>query len=232
VTRPSVHAYTFLLSFGVTAAASAQTIFNAGPDNGFFTPFSSATSSNVRYGDSGWLTNGGSAPIGLRDITLGLAVFSGANGAAPGQTDLTFTFNDGDPSGLVFGPGSTLYTVTIQNIALPASDGITPGFLYLTIPLPGVVTSGNFNNVGWSVGVQNFNYEGSFGFQVSSTLAQSVGFYTNNASFYNGTSWSLFAFSGDPTFGVANFVAEITVPSPAAGLAMFGLAGVVARRRR
>ena len=38
-------------------------------------------------------------------MTLGLATIGGD---LPGSTDLVFTFNDGDPSGLVFGSGATL----------------------------------------------------------------------------------------------------------------------------
>jgi len=214
----------------VGASASASDIvFQNAFDNGFFTPFNSGTSPAIRYGDSGWLSTGSGDPIALAEITLGLIV-SGTSGA--GTTDITFTFNDGDPSGLVFGPGTTLYSTTITGVELPAVDDGFVGF-FLTIPLPGVVTSGGFNNVGWSVGVDNFSYDAEFGFMAATAGSQTAGFYTNNASFFNGTNWSLFSFGADPNFGVANFVATITqVPTPGAALllALGGLAG--ARRRR
>lgn len=214
----------------LAGVASAQpVVFQNIRDNGYFTPFSSTFASGIRYGDSGWLTGPGNPGVGLYDITLGLAVVGSTLGA--GTTDITFTFNDGDPSGQVFGPGSTLYSTTITNVTLPDSnDGVA--FFDLTIPLPGVVTSGGFNNIGWSIGVSNFNYSGSFGFQVSSAIGQQVGFYTSNASFYNGASWSLFSFGPDPVYGVANYVATVRqVPAPAAA-GVLGLGVLAARRRR
>ena len=111
------------------------------------------------------------------------------------------------------------------------SDIGGPAFFSLTIALPGVFTTGGFNNVGWSVGVSNFNSDGNLGFQCSSAFGQTAGYYTNNASFYNGSSWSLFSF-GSGAYGVANFVADITVPAP--HTFTIGLAGaaLLARRRR
>ncbi len=212
------------------AVASVTPVFQNVFNNGTFTPFNSSTSSSVRYGDSGWFGNGSSAPAQLCDITLGLAMFGSTRN---GTTDITFTFNDGDPSGLVFGSGATLYSTTIFNVALPdASESSGPATFNLTIPLPGVVTGGGFNNIGWSIGVSNFDSDGSLGFQCSNGFAQPLGFYTNNAAFNSGSGWSLFSFGPDPIFGVANFVATVTVPAPAS----FGLIGVAAvaglRRRR
>lgn len=220
---------TFLAALaGLAMSANAQVVFQNSNDNGIFTPFSSSTPAGTRYGDSGWIGSGSDAPVALNAITLGFAVF-GSSGA--GTTDLTFTFNDGDPSGLVFGPGTTTYSTTISNVALPDSSAGAALFS-LTIPLAGTMTTGGFNNIGWSVGVQNFNYSGSFGFQCASAFVQSVGFYTNNASQFdpNTNSWSLFSFGGGG-FGVANFVAELTVPSPS-GVSMLAIAGAVACRRR
>lgn len=156
-------------------AAQGETVFRNFNDNGFFTPFSAATPAAVRYGDSGWFGSGGDLPVGLEAITLGLVI---AGSTRTGTTDLTFTFNDGDPSGLVFGSSATLYTTTIQNVQLPDTSELgAPAFFSLTIPLPGVVTLGGFNNVGWSIGVSNFNSDGNFGFQCSSAFGQSLGFY-------------------------------------------------------
>lgn len=215
---------------GFAAAVQAETVFQNFQDNGFFVPFTAVTPSSVRYGDSGWFGSGSDAPAGLESITLGLAV-SGSTRA--GSTDLTFTFNDGDPSHLVFGSGSTLYSTTVHAVPLPdTSEAGGPVFYSLTIPLPGVVTAGGFNNIGWSVGVANFDSDGAFGFQCSSAFGQSLGFYTNNASNFDGSAWHLFSFGGGP-FGVANFVAEVRVPGPgsAALAACAGLAAVRRRRR-
>ncbi|MBC8109078.1 MAG: hypothetical protein H7Z14_21005, partial [Anaerolineae bacterium] len=180
------------------------------------------------YGDSGWIGSGG-GPYALTSITLGLIV---DGGTVDGSTDIKFTFNDGDPSGLVFGPGTQLYSTTINNVTLPATE-FNPVKIALTIPLPSVLTSGGFNNIGWSIGVQNFNYDGEFGFQCAAASGQLVGFYTNNASFYNGTNWSLFSFGADPNTGVANFVATVETPEPGSAM-VAAIAGVtlIARRRR
>lgn len=220
-----------LAAVGLAQAASAQVVFENAWNNGFFTPFTSSTPFSVRYGDSGWL---GSGPaVSLDKITLSMVVFapSGGPDIPAGTTNLNFTFNDGDPSGLVFGSGASLYSTTVTGVQLPAvtAGNVIP--LDIVIPLPNVSTTGGFNNVGWSVGVQNFNFAGQFGFACSSTFGQLTGFYTNNASFYNGSAWSLFSFSNDPTFGVANFVAKIEVPAPGAAC-LLGIGGLVAARRR
>jgi len=152
-------------------------------------------------------------------------------GTNNGSTDLVFTFNDGDPSGLVFGNGATLYSTTITNVSIPSEESGAVATFSIAIPLPNIVTSGGFNNIGFSVGVSNFNFDGTFGFQCSSGFGQTVGFYTNNASQFDGSGWSLFSF-GPGVGGVANFVAEIKqVPSPSA-LGVFGLACLCAPRRR
>lgn len=210
-----------------TSAASAQVVFQNHRDNGWFLPFNSSTPSSVRYGDGGWLGNTGS-DFTLNQITLGLA----GNGLTAGTVDLTFSFNDGDPSGLVFGSGAPLFSTTLHNVAIPALDDAGgPADFFVTIPLPDVHTLGGFNNIGFSLGVSNFNYSGSLGFQCASTFAQSVGFYTNNASYNDGTNWSLFSF-GSGAYGVANFVAEIQQAPAPASLALLAGAPLLARRRR
>jgi hypothetical protein len=90
-------------------------------------------------------------------------------------------------------------------VELPAAFGTDPTYFDVVIPLPRVMTLGNFNNVGWSVKCRNFNYTGSFGFQVGVCTSQAFGFYTNNASFNNGTSWSLFAFGADTCTQIAQY---------------------------
>jgi hypothetical protein len=178
-------------------------VFETGNDNGYFTPFNSANAGTVKYGDSGWLGSGpGSPGVPLGRMTLRLATFGGE---VPGSTDIEFTLNDGDPSGLVFGSGAVLYSTTIAGVELPAAFGTDPTYFDVVIPLPRVMTLGNFNNVGWSVKCRNFNYTGSFGFQVGVCTSQAFGFYTNNASFNNGTSWSLFAFGADTCTQIAQY---------------------------
>ena len=185
------------------SAASAQVVFETGNDNGYFTPFNSANAGTVKYGDSGWLGSGpGSPGVPLGRMTLRLATFGGE---VPGSTDIEFTLNDGDPSGLVFGSGAVLYSTTIAGVELPAAFGTDPTYFDVVIPLPRVMTLGNFNNVGWSVKCRNFNYTGSFGFQVGICTSQAFGFYTNNASFNNGTSWSLFAFGANTCTQIAQY---------------------------
>lgn len=219
------------VALSAASLTSGATVFQAASDNGFFTPFNSGNAGTVKYGDSGWLSAFGTDTYTLTKITLGLATFGSE---LPGTTDITITMNDGDPSGLVFGPGTQLYSTTISSVSLPGS---TPGFgtyFDLEIPLPNVQTTGGFNNIGWSISLSNYNFTGQFGFQVASTFGQLAGFYTNNASFYNGSSWSLFSFSGDPVFGVANYTAAIEgFITPAPGTAgVLGLVGVTAMRRR
>jgi hypothetical protein len=185
------------------SAASAQVVFETGNDNGYFTPFNSANAGTVKYGDSGWLGSGpGSPGVPLGRMTLRLATFGGE---VPGSTDIEFTLNDGDPSGLVFGSGAVLYSTTIAGVELPAAFGTDPTYFDVVIPLPRVMTLGDYNNVGWSVKCRNFNYTGSFGFQVGICTSQAFGFYTNNASFNNGTSWSLFAFGADICTQIAQY---------------------------
>lgn len=199
-----------LVSAMLAPAALAQVVFENGSNNGYFTPFNTGNASTVKYGDSGWLgfVGDGTPTFTVRQITLSLAV---ANSATPGSTDIVFTFNEGDPSGLVFGPGTPFYTTTIPCVQLPAAPSeIGPNYFDVTIPLPNITTTGGFNNIGWSVALQNFNYAGDFGFQAGTASSQVTGFYTVNASYYNGTSWSLFSFGQDPNFGVANFVARIS----------------------
>jgi hypothetical protein len=224
----------FTLSFAATLMGSAtlhaQTVYQTGNSTGFFTPFNSSTTPGTKFGDSGWFGNGSSAPETLREITLGL-VTSSTTPVADGSTDIVFTFNDGDPSGLVFGSGTALYSTTIPNVTLPANDGVTPTRFTLTIPMPAVTTSGGFNNIGWSVGVQNFNYAGQFGFQNRGNV-NSIGFYTNNASqFTPGPGWSLFAFGPNNPADIANFVVTVVVPEPHT-FAVASLVGVVALCRR
>jgi hypothetical protein len=216
---------------GMTAAcAHGDTLFKNVADNGFFTPFNSHNTS-VRYGDSGWLSNFQPDGFTVTGITLGLLTYGGTSN---GSTDITFTFNNGDPSGQVFGNGATLYSTTIRNVALNVDETSSFATFDLFIPMPNIQTLGGFNNVGFSVGVSNFNFDGSFGFQCSSAYGQQVGFYTSNASYFNGSSWSLFSFGGGP-YGVANFVAEIVgapVPAPsAAGILRLGLFAGSRRRR-
>jgi autotransporter-associated beta strand protein len=198
-----------LLAGGV---AVADPVLENGWDNGFFTPFNAGNAATVVYGDSGWLGGPNALPIELDRIELGLVAF---DSPTAGTTDITVTFNDGDPSGLVFGSGAELYRTTLTGVTLPATvAGEAEGFT-LDVPLPDVVTSGGFNNVGWSVSLANYAYAGSFGFQTSTFSNFTTGFATNNASYFDGSAWSLFAFGPDPETQSANFVATITaVPKP------------------
>jgi hypothetical protein len=205
MTRRSLAALACTASFALSAGVSAEVVWQAIPDNGFFTPFNAGNASVVRYGNGGWLGGPDSPPVRLESITLELVVFASMT---PGTTDIVFTFNDGDPSGLVFGSGKPLYSTTITGVKLPASPGQEATF-QLEIPLPTVMTAGGFNNVGWSVGLRNFDYAGQFGFAASSCKGQITGFYTNNASFFDGSQWSLFAFGQDPCSEIANFAATI-----------------------
>lgn len=218
---------------GVAGCASAQVVFDSVWNNGFYTPFNSTTPSTVRYGDSGWLGGPGSAPMQLDRIVLGMVVYNGGSTpVAAGTTNVRVTFNDGDPSGFVFGPGTTLRTVNIGAVPLPALDAGSFSSFALEVPLSAVSTSGNFNNVGWSLSVNSFNYGGSMGFACSDANAMTAGFYTSNASFYNGSSWSLFSFGSNPVTGIAQFQATIyKIPAPGA-MGLMGLALVASRRRR
>ena len=215
----------------VPAAASGQVVFQNANDNGVFLPFSSATEAGTVYADSGWLS--GTIPpqtFTLTNITLGLA----GNSANGGTADLRFTFNDGSPSGLGFGSGAEFFSTVLTDVAIPGADEDPFALFDLSIDLPNIETSGGFNNVGWSVEVLALDYDGDFGFQVATASAQSLGFYTNNASFFDPTAnqWSLFAFSGDPNSGVANYVATISIPAPAGTLAIGACSMLAARRRR
>ena len=119
---------------------------------------------------------------------------------------------------MVFGSGAELYSTTLRGVTLPAAafEGF-PEYFSIEIPLPSVQTLGGFNNVGWSVALENFNFEGSFGFQVGACFDQVVGFYTNNASFFDGSNWSLFAFGPDPCLGIAQFSVLIREAAPPTG---------------
>ena len=217
----------------LAAAAHAQNVvFATAGDGGFFTPFNAGNAATVKYGDSGWLGGPDSPPVALGSITMQLATFSNGTPAAAGLTDLEITINNGDPSGLVFGPGNVIYSTVLTGVELPATDGTSATFFSIDIPLPNVLTAGGFNNVGWSVSVSNFDSDGQFGFQCSSGFGQTAGYYTNNASWYNGTNWSLFSF-GSGAFGVANFVAELqAVPAPGAVASLAALGLAAGRRRR
>src|SRR5262249_28536565 len=63
--------------------------------------------------------------------------------------------------------------------------------------------------IGFSMSVRNFNYDGQIGYQCSTSNGQTTGYYTSNASYFDGTEWTLFSFGADPVTGVANFVARI-----------------------
>lgn len=205
-----------------TSAVSADAVFNNQSNNGFFTPFNAGNASTVRYGDSGWLSAAGTPPYIIDAVTLRLASFGGT---AQGTTDLVFTFNDGDPSGLVFGPGTTLYQTTVTGVTLEPTDGSSAFYFDLVINLPGIWTAGNFNNIGWSIRPVNYAFDGSFGFQCATASGQTLGYYTNNAAFYDGTAWSLFAFSQDSETGVANLVTLIEGRTTPACRADIGVQG-------
>lgn len=198
-----------LLAIAAAAATAspllAETVYWADPNNGFFTPFNRGNAATVRYGDSGWLGGPDAPPVPLASITFELAV---VNALLPGRTDLVVTFHDGDPSGLVFGSGAELFSATIRGVDLPAA-GLDPAYFSLTVPLSGVSTLGNFNDVGWSIRCENFDYDGQFGVRVSNCKGQFAGFFTNNASFFNGSAWSLFSFGPDPCLQIASMAVRI-----------------------
>jgi hypothetical protein len=210
--RSTVLTVALIATAAAAQSAQAQSIvFQSDPDNGIFTPFNPSNALTVRYGDSGWLGNN-LPPQRLQSITL--RMYAG-NAVNPGTGTMRFSFHDGDPSGLVFGSGQQLLSTTIPDIAIPAgSEGGFFTSFEVNIPLNGIVTTGGFNNVGWSVGWTAFNYVGDVGFACASANAQPVGFFTNNASFNNGTSWSLFAFGPDPVTQVANYSVTITRVDP------------------
>jgi hypothetical protein len=144
----------------------------------------------------------------LSQIDLGLATF---NSQTAGTADIILTITDGDPSGFVFGTGQTLYEVTIPGVVLPeAPVADQPTLFTLSVPLPSVLTRGGCNNVGYSVRLANFNFAGSFGFQCSTANGQTLGFYTNNASFFNGNNWSLFAFGPNTITQIAQFTMTLS----------------------
>ncbi len=202
-----------VVAASIASSAHAQeVVFFTGSDNGFFTPFNPANATTVKYGDSGWLGGPDALPVALGRITLGLATF---NGPVAGTVDIELTINDGDPSGLVFGSGAELYRTVIEDVELPASTSTDATFFELSVPLPSVMTLGGFNNVGWSVSLRNYQYQGQLGFQVATCKAQFVGFYTNNASFFNGNAWSLFAFGADTCTQIAQYTALIELAEPA-----------------
>ena len=224
----------FVVALMVCAApAWATIVYDTGASTGTFTPFNSSTPAGTLFGDSGYFGGGGDAPVGIASLTLGLAVYGDGAAAAEGTTDIVFTFNDGDPSGLIFGPGTTLYSTTIEDVVLPATGNGQETLFSLTIPMPGPMTSGGFNNFGFSIGIENYSYNGNFGFQNRGGF-NSLGFYTNNASeFTPGSGWSLFAFGPNNPADIANFVMTVDVPEPAS-LALLSLGGlaVISRRRR
>jgi hypothetical protein len=223
------------VSLGAASLAMGdEVIYRTGSPTGFFTPITSSTPAGTKFGDSGWITGINDIPVEfVNSITLGLAVAdSGGRSLPAGRTDILFTFNDGDPSGLVFGPGNTFHSTTITNVELPAIVAGGPTYFDLRIPLPSITLSGGFNNVGWSVGVQNFQYDGEFGFQNRSAF-NALGFMTGNASqFTPGSGWSLFAFGPAFPGNSANFVATITIPEPATLSALAASAVLMGRRRR
>lgn len=189
---------------GSVAQANAQfPLTFSSNDNGFFTPFNSGNANTVRYGDSVWIDCFANGSFTLSQIDLGLATF---NSQTAGTTDIILTITEGDPSGLVFGSGQSLYQITIPGVVLPEApvEG-QPTLFTLSVPLPDVRTLGGCNNVGYSIRLTNFNFAGSFGFQCSTATAQTLGFFTNNASFFNGSNWSLFAFGPNPVTQIAQF---------------------------
>lgn len=203
-----------MAALAAASSTSAQEIvFMTGGDNGYFTPIGSDNAATVVYGDSGWLGGPGASPVRLGTITLNLATLGGSRA---GSADLVLTINDGDPSGLVFGSGVELFGTVIKGVPLPASP-FDVALFSIEVPIEGAITLGGFNNVGWSVRLENFDFDGQFGFQVGSCNSQFAGFYTNNASFFDGTQWSLFSFGANPCTQIAQFSVTITAAPPVEG---------------
>lgn len=219
-------------AFAASAGNSTPAIWGCTSDNGFFTPFSANSPSAMRYGDSGWISDFGSDVYSVSRVRLGMAIYGSTYA---GSTSISFTLNDGDPSGLVFGTGAQLWSTTVDNVELVSTGSGNVTYFDLVIDIPDIQTLGGYNNIGWSIGVSNFDSDGQFGFQCSSTIAQYAGFYTSNASFTNdGSNWGLFSFGSNPTYGVANLTASFygeVVPAPGA-LALLGVAGLASARRR
>lgn len=209
--------------------ASADTLVRSSSNNGFFTPFNAGNVGTTTYGDSWWIGNTGTA-YSLTRVTIGLASFGSSVG---GTTDITVGIHDGDPSGLIFGPGSTLYSTTITAVAVPSADG-EGTYFDLVVDLPNVQTTGGFNNLGLSISLSNYAFGGQLGFQLSTAGGQTNGFYTSNASYNPGSGWSLFSFGPDQNTGVGNYTVNFegtAVPAPASA-AVLALAGCFAGRRR
>lgn len=226
---------TFAIAVTTTAmaisSAQAVIVYDTGAATGFYVPFNSSTPAGTKFGDSGWFGSGSDAPTPVAEVQLGLATFSNTPQPA-GTVDLVFTFNNGDPSGLVFGNGASIYSTIVTGVTLPATDGTNATYFDVVIPTPGAMTTGGFNNVGWSVGVQNYSFGGSFGFQNRGNF-NSLGFYTSNASQYNPATgnWSLFAFGPSNPADIANFVATIYTPEPASLISIASLSLLALRRR-
>ena len=206
----------------LAAPAFAQpvltTLYENSPDNGIFTPFNAGNAANLTYGDSGWIGFGGTPPYILETLSLQMATF---NGSMDGTADITVTFNDGDPSGLIFGPGTELFRTTFTAYDLPGSPGENRTF-FLTVPLGGIRTAGNYNNIGFSIALSYVQFDGNIGFFCSTAHGTLNGFYTNNASYRDtsiGPNWGLFAFGPDPDTQIASFTARLegyaTPPCPA-----------------
>ena len=106
----------WLLSAGIVRS---DPVLENGWDNGFFTPFNSGNAATVIYGDSGWLGGPAALPITLSQIDMGLVGF---DSPTAGTADITVTFNNGDPSGLVFGSGAELFRTTFTAVDLPATE--------------------------------------------------------------------------------------------------------------
>jgi len=212
----------------LTAPAFAQptltSLYENSADNGIFTPFNAGNAANLTYGDSGWIGFGGTTPFALESITLQMATFGGS---IDGSADITFTFNDGDPSGLIFGPGTELFRTTYPDFPLPGSPGETRTFFF-TVPLRGVRTSGNYNNIGFSIALSNVQFDGNIGFFCSTAHGQLTGYYTNNASSRDtsvSNAWGLFAFGPDTDTQIASFTTRLDGYATPACAADFGVAG-------